>query len=92
MVDRLAHFKEVVGDEQALQNGFVTEHTMPNGEACFISRPSARFDSTEVAPTSCAPLVGADTVALLGELGLTGAEIEKLVETKAVYAGVQPKQ
>lgn len=89
VVDRLAHFKEITGDEQALQNGFVTEHVMPNGESCMISRPSARFDSMEVPATACACPVGTDTVRVLGELGLTKEEIDRLAEEKVVYTGVK---
>lgn len=86
VVDRLAHFKEVTGDEQALQNGFVTPHSMPNGETCFISRPSARFASMAVPPTACSHPVGEDTVSVLREMGLTEEEIGSLAEEKAVYA------
>jgi crotonobetainyl-CoA:carnitine CoA-transferase CaiB-like acyl-CoA transferase len=75
VVDRLAHFKELPEDEQALQNGFMTPLTMPGGETCFISRPSPRFDSMEVPPVSCASLLGADTAAVLEELGLSREEI-----------------
>jgi len=84
VVDKLGHFKNVSSDEQAIQNGFVTTHTMPNGDTCFISRPSARFDSMELAPVSCASSLGGDTSAVLRDLGLSEEEISRLAGEHAI--------
>ena len=79
-VDKLAHFKDIPHDEQARQNGFIVEHAMPSGETCYLSRPSARFDSMETPPVSCAAHLGEDTAAVLKELGLSDAEISRLAD------------
>ncbi len=82
--NKLGHFRDVPKDEQALQNGFITTHTMPNGSTCFVSRPSARFNSMEVPPPSCGPLLGENTAEVLKGLGYSDEEIARLASEKVV--------
>lgn len=84
VVDKLNHFKNIHYDKQALQNEFVSTHTLPNGDTCSISRPSARFDSMKVQPTTWGPKLGADTHDILNGIGLSAEEIRELEKEKIV--------
>lgn len=84
VVDKLSHYKNIHTDQQALQNGFITTHTLPNGGTCTISRPSARFDSMAVQPTMSGPLLGENTCEILKEIGLNEDEIKELELEKVV--------
>ncbi len=48
------------------------------------ARPAARFDRTPARIRGPAPELGADTMALLGELGCSEVEIAELVANGAV--------
>jgi crotonobetainyl-CoA:carnitine CoA-transferase CaiB-like acyl-CoA transferase len=84
VVDRLNHFKNIHDDKQALQNEFISTHTLPNGDTCSITRPSARFDSMEVLPTTWGPKLGADTHEILYGIGLSDEEISELENQEIV--------
>jgi len=71
---------EVIADEQALANGFVTPVALPGGDSYLTGASPAQFDGRPIGPLRAAPTHGADTDAVLGELGLTTDRIRELRE------------
>ena len=72
---RLNHFSDVAEDEQAWVNGYLEHVTFPNGNTDIM--PSSPIDMVSVGTlkTVPAPQVGADTVAVLQQLGYSAEDI-----------------
>ena len=76
---------EVIVDAQALENGFVTPVTFPDGGSYLTGASPAQFDRRPIGELRAAPEHGQDTEAVLRELGLTDEQIAGLRD-KAVIA------
>ena len=77
---------EVIDHPQIRANEMIVEEVHPVVGPIRQARPAARFDRTPARIRGPAPELGADTMALLGELGCSEAEIGELVATGAVVA------
>lgn len=76
-------YDEVVNDEQAWANDVFCKVDYPRGEKAMV-RPPIDFEETPLPPYEKAPLLGADTVAVLSDLGYTDEEIKSMVDDKTV--------
>ena len=76
--------QDVVNDEQALVNGYLTDYDHPYLGQVRIPGYPARFSSYEAGPRTPAPDLGQDTDDILTELGLSAAEIEVLRSAEVV--------
>jgi formyl-CoA transferase len=76
---------EVVVDEQALVNGFVTPVTYPDGESYLVGASPAQFDGRPVGELKASPAHGQDTETIMRELGLSAEQIDGL-RTRGVIA------
>lgn len=86
-VERLAHYKDVVVDEQAWANGFLREHTYAGGQRTVFSNTPVQFASVPDAGFRIGGKIGADTTAIMEKLGYTSDEIEALKQSGAVKQG-----
>jgi crotonobetainyl-CoA:carnitine CoA-transferase CaiB-like acyl-CoA transferase len=84
-------FDEVFEDAQVRHLGVVAEIEQPGyGRARMLTFP-VRASATPAAIRRPAPLLGEHTAEVLGEIGLAGAEIERLAAAGAVALGTPPK-
>ena len=75
---------EVLDHPQIQANEMIVEEVHPVAGPIRQARPAARFDRTPARIRGPAPELGADTVAILGELGVSSAEIDELVASGVV--------
>mgnify|MGYP003321513660 FL=1 len=75
---------EVLDHPQIQANEMIVEEVHPVAGPIRQARPAARFDRTPARIRGPAPELGADTVAILEELGVSSAEIDELVAGGAV--------
>ena len=66
---------EVIEDEQALVNGFVTPVTLADGSQYLTGASPAQFDGRAIGPLRASPALGEHTDEVLRELGITDANI-----------------
>lgn len=71
---------QLLDDAQIEANGTIEIHDDEMLGKVRQPRPAARFDRTPAAVGAMAPFLGADNRAILGELGYSGSEIERLAE------------
>ena len=71
---------QLLDDAQIEANGTIEIHDDEVLGKVRQPRPAARFDRTPAAVGAMAPFLGADNRAILGELGYSGSEIERLAE------------
>ncbi|HKD67889.1 MAG TPA: CoA transferase [Candidatus Binataceae bacterium] len=69
---------EMLHHPQVRENGIVIESDHPHAGRIRQPRPAARFDRTATATPRPAPLLGEHTREVLGEIGVSAQEIEKL--------------
>lgn len=69
---------EVIADDQALENGFVTKIETDDGRAYMGGASPAQFDERPIGALKAAPAYGAHSEAVLAELGLSAADIDEL--------------
>ena len=81
--EKLAHFTDVLKDEQAWANGFLQEYTYPGGEKTVFSSTPVSFGSIGELPFKHAGAVGGDTREVLKAAGYAEEEIEALVASGA---------
>ena len=77
---------EVIDHPQIQANEMIVEDVHPVAGPIRQARPAARFDRTPARIRGPAPELGADTMALLGELGCSAAKIDELVASGAGVA------
>ena len=75
---------EVVADPAINAIELVAEHHFPDGRPYLVPHRYALFSRTEQAPIRDQPGVGEHSREILGEAGLSAAEIEALIEQKVV--------
>ena len=84
---RMHHFSDISEDEQAWANGYIEHVEFPNGNVDVMPASPIEMDSCtppKTRPTPNAP--GADTAAILAQLGYTDAQIKAMLETGAAVA------
>lgn len=69
---------EVVEDEQALVNGFVTPVTTPDGASYLAAASPGQFDEAPVGRLRASPTFAADTDAVLASIGASPETIARL--------------
>lgn len=77
---------QVIEHEQVIANGIVLETDHPQAGRLRQARPAARFSATPTAIRRGAPVLGADTRAVLAEAGYAEAEINALEAASAAGA------
>jgi crotonobetainyl-CoA:carnitine CoA-transferase CaiB-like acyl-CoA transferase len=83
-------FHEVFEDPQVRHLGLVAEVEQPGaGRVRFLGFPG-RASATPPRIDRPAPLLGQHTAEVLGELGLSGEEIDQLVAAGVVVLGTAP--
>ena len=75
---------EVIANEQVLARELITELDHPDIGLIRQPVPAARFDRTPARIQGPAPRIGEHSAAILAELGLEAAEIERLATEKIV--------
>ena len=75
---------ELLDHPQVLASGTIIETEHPVAGRLRQARPAPRFSATPVGPPRGAPLLGQHNREVLAELGLDGAEIDRLVAVGAV--------
>ena len=78
---------EVIGHPQIAATESLMEYDHPRAGRLRQTRPAARFEGTPAGPPRGAPALGADTDAVLAELGLPEAEIADLRADGAIGGG-----
>ena len=73
---------DLIGHAQILENDVLIETDHPQAGRLRQTRPAARFEGTPADPPRGAPLLGQHTDEILGELGLSPAEIADLRAAK----------
>jgi crotonobetainyl-CoA:carnitine CoA-transferase CaiB-like acyl-CoA transferase len=69
---------EVIADEQALVNGFVTPVTYADGDTYLTGASPAQFDGRPIGPLRASPNHGEHTDDVMRELGITAEQIAAL--------------
>ena len=80
--------REMIQHPQLEANGLIVEHDHPVAGRLRQARPPARFSETSPEYRFGAPLLGADTAAILAEAGYSAADTTALLESGAA---VQPE-
>jgi crotonobetainyl-CoA:carnitine CoA-transferase CaiB-like acyl-CoA transferase len=75
---------EVIANEQVLARELIVEFDHPDIGLVRQPKPAARFDRTPAQIQGPAPHIGEHSAAILAELGLESAEIERLASEKVV--------
>lgn len=81
---RVAHWKDIITDEQAWANNYIRKHEYENGKSVVFSNSPVSFASIPEAPFRTSRAVGADTTEILESLGYSVEEIEKLRTSGAI--------
>ena len=80
---RMQHFSDVSEDPQAWANGYLEHVTFANGNIDIMPSSPIEMDSLGQLKTIPAPVIGANTLEILRELGYSGEETEKLLRSGA---------
>ena len=81
---RLNHYTDISTDEQAWANGYLEQMEFRSGLEGVMPRSPISMDSVGQLKTTCAPQIGADNDAVLGEMGYSPEEIQNMREAGAV--------
>ena len=77
-------WREIKDDVQAVENGFIIEHTMPSGRKDWIIGNPVRFNGERTLISRNAPRLGEHNDEILSEIGYGSEEISKLRETSII--------
>jgi crotonobetainyl-CoA:carnitine CoA-transferase CaiB-like acyl-CoA transferase len=83
---KVNHFTDVLDDEQAWANKHLETVNYKNGAVRTVPCPPVQFSQMGKAYEKTGPALGADTKAILSEIGYTDAEINSFIENKIVFA------
>ncbi len=75
---------EVIANQQVMARELIAEFDHPDIGRVRQPKPAARFDRTPAAIRGPAPRIGEHSAAILAELGLEAAEIERLAAQRIV--------
>ena len=81
------HPAEVARDPSIARTELLTKRQFPDGRPYIVPHRYARFSRTENPPVGDAPGVGEHSREVLAEAGLTDAEIDQLIDKRAVVQG-----
>ncbi|MBR6530657.1 MAG: CoA transferase [Clostridia bacterium] len=81
---KMQHFSEVSEDEQALANGYVQDVTYPSGKTYKIASSPIEMDSIGELFTAPTKPIGADTEAVLREVGYSDEELSNLRKSNII--------
>lgn len=81
--------REMIRHPQIEANGLVVEHDHPVAGRLRQTRPPARFSETSPEYRFGAPVLGADTATVLGEVGYSTQEIDALLASGAAAQAVK---
>ena len=81
---RMKQYQDVTTDEQAWANGYLEQVDFRSGLSAVMPRSPISMDSVGELHTQCAPYIGADTVAVLKQLGYSEEEIEAIKKAGAI--------
>ena len=76
---------ELLSEPQVRETRILEEHTSEVFGRVRQPRPAAIFDRTPAVIRTLAPMLGADTEAILGEIGYSAQEIASLEEKRIVF-------
>ena len=83
---------EVNANEQVLARELIVELDHPDIGLVRQPKPAARFDRTPARIQGPAPRIGEHSAAILAELGLDAAEIERLAAAKVIRIAEAPDE
>ena len=83
---RLHHFSDISEDPQAWENGYLENVQFRSGNVDIMPASPIEMESCTPPKTQPAPMVGADTAAVLAQLGYSEAQIKAMLETGAAVA------
>ncbi len=75
---------ELLKEPQVRENKILQEHESPTFGKVRMPRPAALFDRTPASIRQLAPILGADSAAILRDLGYSIEDIARLEETRVV--------
>jgi crotonobetainyl-CoA:carnitine CoA-transferase CaiB-like acyl-CoA transferase len=75
---------ELLQERQIRENGILEEHQSENFGRVRLPRPAAQFDRTPARVRELAPLLGADSTAILAELGYGADDVARLEREQIV--------
>jgi crotonobetainyl-CoA:carnitine CoA-transferase CaiB-like acyl-CoA transferase len=75
---------EVIANEQVVARELIVELDHPDIGLVRQPKPAARFDRTPAQIQGPAPRIGEHSAAILAEIGLEAAEIERLAAERVV--------
>lgn len=78
---------ELLHEPQVRENHILEEHESPAFGKVRLPRPAALFDRTPASIRNLAPILGADSSAILGELGYSADAIARLEDSRVVRRG-----
>lgn len=81
---RLNHFSDVAEDEQAWINGYLEHVTFANGKTDIMPSSPIEMDSVGALKTVPAPQIGANTDAILQQLGYSAEAIDAMKASGAI--------
>lgn len=84
--ERIAHYRDVLNDMQALDNNYIVEIAEKNGKTNKIALPPVKIDGIEVEYKYGNPSIGENTAEILQEIGYTQEEIKKMEDDKVIQA------
>ena len=84
--------REMIRHPQVAANEIIVEHRHAEAGALRQTRPPARFSKTPPEYRFGAPRLGADTSAVLKEIGYSGSEIESMLQAGAAYGAADEKE
>jgi crotonobetainyl-CoA:carnitine CoA-transferase CaiB-like acyl-CoA transferase len=76
---------ELLQERQVRESGILEEHQSEKFGRVRLPRPAAQFDRTPARIRTMAPLLGADSIAILGELGYGADDIAQLEREQIVH-------
>ncbi|MBE6969393.1 MAG: CoA transferase [Ruminococcaceae bacterium] len=74
---KIQNFSDVSEDEQALANGYIEDVVYPSGATFKVASSPIEMDSVGEIKTGPTVKIGANTIEVLKEIGLTEEELEK---------------
>jgi crotonobetainyl-CoA:carnitine CoA-transferase CaiB-like acyl-CoA transferase len=80
---RFNTLEDLLADEHLQQVGFFETAAHPSEGEIVQMRPAARWSGADLSMRRLPPAVGQDSVAVLGELGYSAAQIEAMLASGA---------